>query len=63
MSKLSDYIEEAKEYIKQNSDMSELDIVRYIYLDLGKRFSFNLDFIFGSTNQKKQIYRDVKTIF
>ena len=40
-------------YTKNFSDIEKL---RYVYLDLGKRFSFNLDFSFGNSETKKKIY-------
>lgn len=63
MSKLEEYVEKVKQYVQQHPDMSELEVIRYVYLDLGKRFSFNLDFMFGNSRTKKQIYRDSKTLY
>lgn len=56
MSNLDDYIEKTKKYIKENN-LTETEIIRYVYLDLGKRFSFNLDFNFGKAKDRVQIYR------
>ena len=53
MSSLEKYIEEVKENTENFSDIEKL---RYVYLDLGKRFSFNLDFSFGNSETKKKIY-------
>lgn len=53
MSSLEKYIEKVKEETKNFSDIEKL---RYVYLDLGKRFSFNLDFSFGNSETKKKIY-------
>lgn len=53
MSSLEKYIEKVKEETKKFSDIEKL---RYVYLDLGKRFSFNLDFSFGNSETKKKIY-------
>ena len=61
MSKLTDYIGKVKEYIVKNPDLSELEIVRYVYLDLGKMFKFNLDFFFGNSKTKRHIYRESGT--
>ena len=58
MSSLEKYIEEVKEKTKKFSDIEKL---RYVYLDLGKRFSFNLDFSFGNTETKKKIYNKSNT--
>ena len=63
MSKLQEYVEKIKQYVQQHPDMSELEIIRYVYLDLGKRFSFNLNFMFGNSKTKKQIYSDSKTLY
>ena len=49
MRSLEKYIEEIKEKTKNFSDIEKL---RYVYLDLGKKFSFNLDFSFGNTETK-----------
>lgn len=56
MSNLLKYIEKVKEYKKQNKDISENELIRYVYLDLGKRFSFDLNFSFGNAKTKKKIY-------
>ena len=53
MSSLEKYIEEVKENTENFSDIEKL---RYVYLYLGKRFSFNLDFSFGNSETKKKIY-------
>lgn len=60
MSNLSEYIEKVREYILQNN-FNEIEVIRYIYLDLGKRFSFNLDFLFGNSKIQKQIYKSSGT--
>lgn len=60
MSNLSRYIEQIKEYKKQNPNITEEKLIRYVYLDLGQRFSFNLKFSFGNTKTKKSIYANSK---
>lgn len=58
MSKLAEYIEEVKKHISQQEDMTETEIIRYIYLDLGKRLSFNENFLpFGSSKKKQNLYK------
>ena len=57
MSKLADYVEKIKEYLNEHKDLTETDIVRYVYFDLGRKFSFNLDFAFGNSKEKVQIYK------
>lgn len=55
MSNLSEYIDKVKRYVLQNN-LTETESVRYVYLDLGKRFSFNSNFSFGNSKTKKRIY-------
>lgn len=57
ISTLQMYIENLKEYIKQNPELSEEEIIRYVYLDLGKKFSFDIEFIpFGNGKKRQEIY-------
>ena len=60
MSNLSEYIEKVKEYKKKNQNISEEELIRYVYLDLGKRFSFDLSFSFGNKKKKKEYMLIVK---
>lgn len=53
MSKLEKYIEEVKRKTEGYTDIEKL---RYVYLDLGKRFAFDLNFSFGNSRKKKEIY-------
>lgn len=56
MSNLSEYIENIKKYKEQNPDISEEKLIRYVYLDLGQRFSFDLNFSFGNSETRQKIY-------
>lgn len=56
MSKLEEYIEELKNKIKEIPEMSELKIMRYIYIDLGKKINFDLNYVFGNRKTKEKIY-------
>lgn len=60
MSELDKYVEKIKEYIKQNPNISEEKLIRYVYLDLGQRFSFDLRFAFGNTKTRRNIYTKSK---
>ena len=63
MSTLNEYIKKIEKYIEENSDISENLLIRYVYLDLAKRFSFNSDFQpFGTSKKRKQIYNRSNTI-
>ncbi len=62
MSRLEEYIEEVKKHIERVGDMSETEIIRYVYIDLGKKFSFNLKFAFGNSKTKRQIYNDTSDL-
>lgn len=55
MSNLEKYIKSVKERTK---GLSEIEVIRYIYLDLGKRFSFDKRFYAGNSSQKKASYSD-----
>lgn len=58
MSNLNKYIENIKEYILQKGDMTETEIIRHIYIDLGKRFSFNPKFKpFGNSKNNQNLYK------
>ena len=38
--------------------MTEVEIIRYVYLDLGKRFTFNVKFTpFGRSRDKQNLYK------
>ena len=54
MSKLNEYISITKEKTK---NLSDIEKIRYVYLDLGKRFNFDLDFSFGNSKNKQKIYQ------
>ena len=57
MENIDKYIEKVNEYIKSNPGISEDMIIRYVYLDLGRRFSFNMEFIpFGNSKKRQEIY-------
>lgn len=53
MNSIKNYIEKMK---KETEGYSEDEIVRAVYIDLGKRLSFNLDFFLGNAEQQKKIY-------
>lgn len=58
MGKLDEYIGKVKKYKEQNPNISEMELVRYVYLDLGKRFSFDINCVpFGNKEKRKKIYR------
>ena len=57
MSRLSEYIEKIKEYKKKNPNLTEVELIRYVYLDLGGKLAFNINFIpFGNTRKRHDIY-------
>lgn len=55
MSNLQSYINEVKEKTK---GLNEIETIRYIYLDLGKKFSFDKRFYSGNSSQKKISYTE-----
>ena len=54
MSTLDHYIEYVK---KATKSFNEIEKLRWIYIDLGKRFSFDLKFSAGGNSVQKAIYR------
>ena len=60
MSNLDNYVDYIKRKINKIKDISETEIIRYVYLDLGNRFSFDLNYIFGNSETKKRIYAKSK---
>lgn len=58
MNNLDKYVEQTKRYITEHPEMTETEIIRYVYLDLGKRFTFNEKFApFGSSKYKQNLYK------
>lgn len=53
MGLLNEYIEQAKEKTRGYSDIEKL---REVYIDLGKKFQFDINFSFGNAKQRMQIY-------
>ena len=59
LSKLEAYIEKVK---KETQGLNDIEKLRYVYIDLGKRFAFDLDFSFGNTKSKQKIYHKSGTL-
>lgn len=59
MSKIESYIEKLRGLLKENPEMSELELIKYVYMDLGNRFKFDINFLpFGNSKQRQKIYKD-----
>lgn len=56
MGALQNYIDGLKKKIAQKEPMSEIEIIRYIYINLGKIMNFNLEYSFGTIRQREKIY-------
>ena len=59
---LDDYIEKINNYINENTNLNEEEIIMYVYIDLAKKLKFDPDFFFGGTKIKKQIYNNSQYI-
>jgi len=58
MNALDEYVNSIIEDIKSKNITDELSIVKYVYLDLGTRISFDSNFIpFGNSKYKQNMYR------
>lgn len=54
--KIDEYIEQLKEQTKNYTDIEKL---RYIYLDLGKIMSFDINFAYGTEKKRIKIYDEI----
>lgn len=55
------YLDKYVTYIKeqtQTMNLSETELIMYVYIDLAKRFKFNDDFFFGNLRTKRCIYNN-----
>ena len=60
---LDEYIEYIKKYVEEHPTILEEEIVRYVYLDLGKKLSFDENFKpFGNSKKRQQIYKSSEYI-
>ncbi len=58
MNNLDKYVIEKKVLLKENNITDELEIIKYIYIDLGNRLSFDNRFIpFGNSKSREKIYK------
>ena len=58
MNNLDKYIKEKKIELEQKNITDELEIIKYIYIDLGNRLSFDHNFIpFGNSKSREKIYK------
>ncbi len=58
MNSLDDYVLLVKNYIKTIPNLTEMELIRYVYLDLGSRISFDEDFKpFGNSKSRQSIYK------
>lgn len=56
MSELQKYINDLKTRINQKGNLSEIEIIRYIYIDLGKKMNFDLRYTFGNSKEKEKLF-------
>lgn len=56
MSHLKEYIDNLKNRIASKKNMEIVDIIRYVYIDLGKKMDFDLNYTFGNSKAKTKIY-------
>ena len=53
---LDNYIQELKLNIAKKGNLSQVEIVRYIYINLGRKMNFDLRYTFGNKKQRRVIY-------
>lgn len=56
MTKLEKYADEIIEEIKTKNELTEDELIRFIYFSLGKKVVFDLDWVFGDEYTKRNIY-------
>jgi len=58
MNNLDLYVAMIKTKLKENNITKETEMIKYVYLDLGNRFSFDANFIpFGNSKAKQTLYK------
>lgn len=58
MNNLDRYVEEKRKELKEKNIVNELDIIKYIYIDLGNKFSFDNNYLpFGTSKSREKIYK------
>lgn len=58
MDDLDKYVSEIKEHIKTIPDISEIELIRYVYLNLGSKLSFDETFMpFGNSKSRQNMYK------
>ena len=61
MSNIDNYTEEYINYINDYKEISEDEITRYLYINLGKRITFDTEWIFENPEQLSKIYYESGT--
>ena len=56
MTALDKYIQELK-LIQSKMNFNEIELIRYIYINLGKKMDFDLNYTFGNRKNKNKIYK------
>lgn len=59
MSILTEYIDKLKNQIFQYGNMTDIEIMRYVYIDLGRKMDFDLNYTFGNSKEKNRLYNKV----
>lgn len=56
MNKLEEYIQELKSEISRRNLKDEIEIIRYVYIDLGRKLDFDMEYTLGNNATKNRIY-------
>ena len=57
MSNLDEYVEQVKKYKQKNPNMPEVELIRHVYFELAKRFSFNDEFYTRNSKYRDEVYK------
>ena len=60
MDNIERYIESVRIYVNNHPDITEDLLIRYVFLDLANKLSFDIEYLpFGNSKRKQNIYRSV----
>jgi len=63
MDNIERYIESVRIYVKNHPDITEDLLIRYVFLDLANKLSFDIEYLpFGNSKRKQIIYKSVKKL-
>ena len=56
MSKLQEYVQLLHNEVNKRDLTDEREIIRFVYMDFGKRMNFDINYALGNSREKGKIY-------